>query len=258
MCLIFFAHDCHPRYRLLLLANRDEFYERPTRPARFWPENPALLAGYDPVGGGTWLGVTKSGRWSLVTNVRRRADFDLHGSRSRGLLVTDALNADKPPLAHLDALAADPETAAMRGFNLVVGAGDQLAWFSNRKGKPQALAGGVYGLSNAFLDTPWPKLASGKAEFAELLSADDPDPKRLFGLLADTRLAPTVQLPDTGFGPTWEKILSARFIVSLDYGTRITTLLRIDRDGQADFIERSFDRSPDKYDEVRFRFALQD
>jgi len=259
MCLIFFAHECHPRYRLLLVANRDEFYDRPTRPAQFWRQRPELLAGFDEVGGGTWLGVTKSGRWSLVTNVRNRVDLDRHGSRSRGLLVTEALINGTSPRKHIAALAADLQVTAMRGFNLLLGDGKEVVWYANRDGvKPQRLVPGIYGLSNALLDSPWPKLAGGKAEFAKLFAADEPDEQQLFALLADTNLAPTQELPDTGFGPKWEKILSARFIRAPGYGTRISTQLRIGCDGQVEFVERSFDHSPDKYSEVRYRFVLQE
>jgi len=259
MCLIFFAHECHPRYRLLLVANRDEFYDRPTRPAQFWRQRPELLAGFDEVGGGTWLGVTKSGRWSLVTNVRNRSDLDQHGSRSRGLLVTEALTASASPREHVAALAADPLTAQMRGFNLLSGDGDEAIWYANRKQVlPQRLTPGIYGLSNALLDSPWPKLVSGKAEFIGLLAADRPDEQQLFALLADTRLAPDEQLPDTGFGPKWEKILSARFIRAPGYGTRVSTQLRIGRDGHVEFVERSFDHAPDKYSEVRYRYQVGD
>jgi len=256
MCLIFFAHNSHPRYRLLLLANRDEFYRRPTRPAQFWPDTPALLAGRDEIGGGTWLGITRSGRWALVTNVRNRADLELHGSPSRGRLVTTALADAHPPRAHLDALSTAPGTAGVRGFNLLLGDRSEVAYYSNRGGSVQTLPPGVYGLSNALLETPWPKLTSGKAEFSALVQSEQIDEAALFALMADTRQAPDGELPDTGFGIDWERILSARFIQSPDYGTRITTLLRIDHAGKVDFIERSFDRSPQRWRDVRYSFQI--
>jgi uncharacterized protein with NRDE domain len=254
MCLVFFAHDCHPRYRLLLIANRDEFYRRPTRPAQFWPEQPELLAGRDEVAGGTWLGVTRAGRWGLVTNIRNRADLELHGSPSRGRLVTAALKDECSPRTHINTLAAASATAAVRGFNLLLGDATEVVWYANRGGDPMTLSPGCYGLSNALLDTPWPKLVTGKAEFSDLLAADEPDEAALFSLLADKHLAPADLLPDTGFGNEWEQMLSARFVQSADYGTRIATLLRIDRAGHIDFVERSFDRAPERWREVRHSF----
>lgn len=254
MCLILFAHDIHPDYRLILAANRDEFYARPAAAAAFWDEAPDLLAGRDLAGGGTWLGVTRCGRWAAVANVRDPSD-QRQGTPSRGRLVADFLRGGQAPLAFLAEAAARGD--AYRGFNLLTGDADTLGYGSNRPGEARSLPPGLYGLSNAVLDTPWPKVVRGKAALSGLLTRPGPpDPQDLFALLADTTRPPDALLPDTGVGLERERLLSPAFIASPSYGTRASTVVLIGRGGKATFVERSFDGAPDRWSEVRHDFRL--
>jgi uncharacterized protein with NRDE domain len=254
VCLILFAHKVHPDYPLVLAGNRDEFYDRPTAPAAFWADAPEVLAGRDLVGGGTWLGITRMGRLAVVANYRHPAEMHFQGL-SRGLLTVDFLCGAATPQAYLENVARQGER--YKGFNLLVADGHDLVYYSNRDGVIRRLSPGVYGLSNALLDTPWPKVAQGKAALRELLAAGLPEPEALLAILADTSRPPDHLLPDTGVGFERERLLSSRFIVSPDYGTRASTVVIIDRTGRVTFVERSFDRSQQPGHEVCHRFSLQ-
>lgn len=244
MCLIAFAYRCHPRYRLIVAANRDEFYRRPTAPADFWPECPPLLAGRDLEQGGTWLGVTRDGRVAALTNYRdpaaQKAD-----ARSRGGLVRDYLCGGLAPAEYLElARAAGGE---YNGFNLLAGDGDGLWYWSNRGTAPAEVPPGVHGLSNHLLDTPWPKVVRAKAGMAACLRGpDEALAERLFALLADGAAAPDAELPDTGVGLAWERTLSPIFIASPDYGTRSSTVVLAGYDGRVWLGERTWPGGAEK------------
>jgi uncharacterized protein with NRDE domain len=210
MCLIFFAWRRHAAFPLVVAANRDEFYERPTAPAAFWNEAPGLLAGRDLTGGGTWLGVTRGGRFLL---------------------------SDVAPGDYMESLA--PGAGVYNGFNLLVGDRGALYWYSNRGGEPRPLGPGAYGISNALLDTPWPKLVQGKKRFEALLEPRKPDPDEMFDLLSDRRIAFEESLPDTGVGFERERTLSPIFISAGDYGTRSSTVVLMGADGNVEFHERT-------------------
>jgi len=246
VCLIAFALDGHPRHRLVLVANRDEFHGRPTAPAAWWADAPHVLAGRDLKAGGTWMGVARGAdglRWAALTNVRdfrRPARAD---ARSRGALVADFLRDGGDP-AHY-AARAHAERDAYEGFNLLVGdAGG--AWFaSTTEEAPRPLTPGVHGLSNATLDTPWPKLTGAVADLRAVLDdtpADAPlDPAVLFPILRHDDPAPSaVALPDTGVGDALERALSARFITGPEYGTRAQMVFLLNGDGSGLFVERTF------------------
>jgi uncharacterized protein with NRDE domain len=254
VCLILFAHKAHPDYPLVLAGNRDEFYDRPTAPAAFWADAPKILAGRDMVGGGTWLGITRTGRLATVANFRHPAEKHVQGL-SRGLLTVDFLRGSATPPGYLETVARLGDS--YKGFNLLAADGNEFAYYSNRDGVIRRLTPGVYGLSNALLDTPWPKVAQGRAALRELLAAGLPEPDALLAILADTSRPSDHLLPDTGVGLERERLLSARFIVSPDYGTRASTVVLIDRTGQVTFVERSFDRSPHRWQEVHRLFRLQ-
>ncbi len=255
MCFLVCAYRQHPRYRLVLVTNRDEFYQRPTAPAAFWDDEPGLLAGRDLQGGGTWMGVTRAGRFAALTNYREpgahRPD-----APTRGALVTGCLVGEDDPRAFLERLQAT--AGRYNGFNLLAGDADGLYYFSNRASGVRTLAPGLYGLSNHLLDTPWPKLVRGKAALAALLEAGEVDPEALLRLLADDREAPDDALPDTGVGLKWERALSSIFIKSPVYGTRASTLLLIDEAGRVTFIERSYAPQADGASPrtLRFDFAV--
>lgn len=257
MCLILFAWNCHPEYRLVLAANRDEFHRRPTAPATWWTDPPGILAGRDLVGGGTWCGIDRRGRWAAVTNFRDFRDRDRHRSDapSRGLLVRDFLSSGREPSAWVQTLA--PVARHYHAFNLLAGNRDQIAWCGSRGGAAMVLTPGIHGLSNALLDTPWPKVNSGKAALAELVQENRVTPESLFTLLADRTPAADADLPDTGVGLAWERLLSSRFICSSDYGTRASTLVLITVSGAVEFFERSFNAGGVCQGEVQERFQLR-
>ena len=253
MCLILFAWEMHPNFPLVLAANRDEFYERPSAPADFWDDAPGLLAGRDLRDGGTWLGITRGGRVAALTNYRDPASVKA-GAPSRGGLVSDYLRSRESPEAYLDRIA--PDADRFNGFNLLVGDTEEIFCFSNR-GVRERLEPGIYGLSNHLLDTPWPKVAQGKRVLKALLQQEEVLlPEALFALLTDRTWPPDDRLPDTGVGLEWERILSPLFIESPAYGTRSSTVLLIDRKGSVTFIERVFDGGADPRT-ARFTFRIK-
>ena len=253
MCLLVLAIETHPVYRLVVAENRDEFYNRPTLPAAFWEDDPDLLAGLDLERGGTWFGVSRRGRWAAVTNYR-----DFHHRRysrlSRGALVSRFLSDDE----RLDAFGQmlQQDNGHYAGLNFIAGDGNRTLYFSNTGGGCCYLKPGVYGLSNHWLDTGWPKVTEAKADFRTWLASGATDVEPLFELLADRRQAADELLPDTGVGLDWERLLSSRFIQSCDYGTRASTLFLIDRQGSATFIERSFDITGEVSETRKFNFGL--
>jgi len=234
MCTLLLAWQVDPARPLIVAANRDEFRARPSEPARFWPEAPQLLAGRDLQAGGTWLGVTRQGRFAALTNVREPHVLPAQGASSRGRLVADFLRGTLAPAAYLAGIAAD----AYAGFNLVVGDGEALWYLSNRSGEPRPVPAGVHGVSNAGLDTPWPKVERGRARLAELLRSEA-TPERLLALLADEAVAADAELPDTGVGLAMERVLSPLFIAGPVYGTRSSTAVVFHADGRVTFRERT-------------------
>jgi len=252
MCLILFAHHAHPAYPLVVAANRDEWFRRPTAPAGFWPDAPEVLAGRDLEQRGTWLGVTRSGRFAALTNYRDPA-ANRPGAPSRGALVSAFLRSQVPPDEYLERLRH--EASGYNGFSLLAGDGATLCYFSNREGEIRSLAPGVYGLSNSLLDVDWPKVQSGKARLAAALDGG-PDPDGLLAILDDTGLASDHDLPSTGVSAEWERKLSSLRIVADGYGTRCSTALLVGADGEISFVERSFDETGAETGIVRQRFGL--
>jgi uncharacterized protein with NRDE domain len=234
MCLIVFAWRPDHAQPLIVAANRDEFYARPSLPLAQWPEAPHVYAGRDLEAGGTWLGLGANGRFAALTNIR-----DPHrppGRKSRGELVAGFLTGDVSIDDYLtDVVARSPEYG---GFNLLVGNKNELWHFNARATEAVMLPPGIYGLSNAGLDTPWPKLLRAKAAVSEVL--DDPQPQALLALLSDAQTAPFAELPDTGVGLATETLLSSVFIASQSYGTRASTALIVQADGARHMVERSF------------------
>jgi len=253
MCLILLAWHAHPRFPLVLAANRDEFYDRPSAAAAFWRETPALLGGRDLESMGTWLGVTRSGRLAAVTNVREGSAALAPGAPSRGKLTTEFLCGATAPADY--AAAAFAEGAAYRGFNLLVADRRELWWTSNRATGARRLEAGVYGLSNELLDTPWPKVVSGKQRLAQALESGV-GVDGLLALLADTEQPGDAELPDTGVGLERERALSAAHVVSAVYGTRCSSVLIVDADGHAEFAERSFEPHGATGETLTYEFAL--
>jgi len=252
MCLILLAHRAHPAFRLVVAANRDEWFRRPTASAAFWADAPEIFAGRDLEHRGTWLGVTTSGRFAAITNFR---DPGSHrpDAPSRGRLVSDFLRSSATPVSYLGHLG--PDASSYNGFSLVVGDGASLCYFSNREGAVRSLEPGVYGLSNSLLDVPWPKVKLGKERLARQLDARV-DADALLALLDDTRTAPDDELPSTGVSSEWERKLSALRIVADSYGTRSSTALLIGAEGEVAIAERSFDERGRERSIVQERFAI--
>jgi len=251
MCLILLAWQAHTDYPLVVAANRDEFFARPSAPAAFWPEAPQVCAGRDLEAGGTWLGISRNQRFAALTNFREGRQSAV-GCRSRGELVADFLTGTVAPLDYLASVAS--HAGDYNGFNLFVGDADSLAYYANRGAQPpQRLAAGIYGLSNHLLDTPWPKLATARRAFAESL-ASLPASEPFFTLLADQEIVADRHLPATGVSLDWERILSAIFVRSTTYGTRASTLLMRHLDGQTTLLERSFDADAKRIGETSETF----
>jgi uncharacterized protein with NRDE domain len=240
MCLLVLAWQSHPRFRLIVAANRDEFHERPAAALGWWGDEPRIAAGRDLRSAGTWMGATRSGRFAVVTNYRdlERAPPD---APSRGDLVAGFLRADASTTSdYLHALRV--RAARYAGFSLLLGDGRELWYVSNRGGtEPRPMESGVYGLSNHTLDSPWPKLVRSRERLRELLGEDRVAPDALFTLLADRTPADLDETPDTGLPADWERALSSPFVVHERYGTRCSTVLLVTHDGHTTLCERRFD-----------------
>lgn len=233
MCLIVVGWRVHPDYPLVVAANRDEFYARPTAPLGRWPDFPKIIGGRDLEAGGTWLGISESGRFAAITNVREPGMAQ--GTQSRGALTRGFLTA------HTSAgeFAAQIDGTQYSGFNLLLGDGQTLVYCSNRDGEPRQLPPGIYGLSNHLLDSPWPKLLAARERFAAALPRL-PDESAFFELLADQSIVADENLPSTGVPIEWERLLSAIFVKSENYGTRASTLVWQDADGKITVHENTF------------------
>lgn len=239
MCLILLSYDIHPVYRVVLAANRDEYYDRPTKPLAFWDDISDILAGRDLKRLGVWLGVTRTGRIAAITNYREPF-LRLENAPSRGLLVSDFLSGMESPKHYLDNIKAIGHR--YNGFNLFVGDRSGLFYYSNKGNTIQKLKPGLYGLSNHLLDTPWPKIEKGKAALGALLEGRDKiDLEDVFHILADRSNPPDDRLPDTGVDRDWERVLSPLFITSPSYGTRSSSVVVMESTGRVIFAERTFE-----------------
>lgn len=255
MCLILLSYKQHPVYPLVFAANRDEFYDRPSAPASFWEDRSDLLAGRDLKEGGTWLGITRGGRMAALTNYRDPASVKLQAP-SRGWLVRDYLCAQEHTDAYLKKL--ERQADQYNGFSVILGDPFHLYFFSNRNGTI-ALTPGLYGLSNSLLNTPWPKVERGKLRLGTLLSqTGDPLPEDLFSILKDQTRPEDGQLPDTGIGLEWERILASMFITSAVYGTRSSSLLLVDRKRHVTFIERIYNGGSEPWVTAKFQFRIEE
>jgi len=253
MCLIFLSINHHPRYKLIVAANRDEFYERKTLPAHFWEDYPHIVGGRDGEASGTWMAMSKQGKISMVTNYRDPFNINPKAP-SRGRLVSDfLLNGDKPD-EYLNGI--EKKGNAYNGFNLVVGSPDELYYYSNYKNGIEKLPSGIHGLSNHLLNTPWPKVERGIERMKETLASNEMDPTKLFEVLYDDQLAPKEKLPDTGVGLERELVLSSMFIKSPNYGTRCSTVVLIDRNNQVQYSERVYELTTFDYTENTFEFKI--
>ncbi len=253
MCLIAFAWRHHPRYPLIVAANRDECHQRPTAPAAFWPECPEILAGRDLLGRGTWLGVSRRGRFAALTNLRS-GDEARRTAPSRGLLVSTFLGGAQSPRDYLEEVARHAHL--YNGFCLIAGDGGDLAYYCARDPAPSLLAPGIYGLSNARLDEPWPKVEGLKSGLADVLRHPRWRSGDLMTLLGDRSLAPDEALPDTGVGLPRERTYSSVFVTGAHYGTRSSTVLLVDAEGGVDFTEQSYGPDAEAGSRAHFSFVM--
>ena len=257
MCIIFLAYNWHPEYSLIVAANRDEFYSRPSAAAGFWSDNPEILAGRDLEQQGTWLGITRQGRFAAITNYRDPASMEPN-ALSRGHLVSNFLAGSESGQDYLAQVA--PQADQYNGFNLLVGTlADKggLWYYSNKEGVIRGIEPGIHGLSNHLLNTPWPKVEKGKKSFAVAIGAEENQlEESLCQLLEDRSEAADELLPSTGVAPELERLLSSIHIVSPTYGTRATTVLRVKRDGGVKFAEKSLDFENNTWLTVEYPFSF--
>jgi uncharacterized protein with NRDE domain len=259
MCLIVLAWRPSPKILLAVAANRDEFFARPTAAAAWWADAPDVFGGRDLVAGGTWMGVTRAGRFAALTNFRDMAAARKSGAPSRGRLVGDFLRRKEEERPSEYVARVQPGASAFEGFNLLLSDGTELVSFSNVEGGAVSLPPGVYGLSNHLLETPWPKVVAARARLDAALSEESSLAaleERLQGLLEDRTVAPDRALPDTGLPLDWERSLSAAFVVLPEYGTRASTSVLVTTGGSVRVVERSFGPGGTLLGESRAAFAL--
>lgn len=252
MCLIVFAWKAHPRYRLILAANRDEFHSRPTREMRWWPDQPDMLAGRDLQAGGTWLAVSRSGRFATVTNYHDPQAAPRRDLKSRGELVSNFV-AGQLSAAEFNASINGGQYA---GFNLLTTEGNNLSYVSNRGDPETRLAGGIYGISNASLDTPWHKLLLTKHALCALIDDQKLNETELFRIMSNRQPAPVADIESSSLPFEKARAMTAPFILSGDYGTRCTTVLLWDNDGNVSLAEKRFDPAGAASGESHFSFSI--
>jgi len=252
MCLCLFAINEHDEFPFILIANRDEFRKRPAAKAAFWEDNPNVLAGRDLEGMGTWLGANKFGKIAFLTNYRHPDFFGRKGP-TRGSLVSNFLIGDENGESYLKSIE---NTEVYNGFNLVVGTSEKLFYYSNVENEIKEIDSGIHGLSNAFLDTSWPKVDDGKSKLKTAIETDMLDSESLFSILHDSSFAKSEELPQTGVGPELEKVLSAKFINTPDYGTVCSTVVKVNRHGYCQLDEKSFDGNGSEIGKVSYQFKL--
>ena len=254
MCLLLISYNHHPVYKVIVAANRDEFYNRPTEPAKFWDNDSSILAGKDLLAGGTWLGITKLGRFAAITNYREPQNI-LTGSPSRGKLVTNFLEGNSSIKNYLDSLVSTADQ--YNGYNLIIMDNDEAAYFSNKTKKMLKLSPGIYALSNHLLNTPWPKVETSKKSFVNIINNQNISTDELFNILSDTSTPPDELLPDTGLGLEIERAVSPVFVSTPFYGTRSSTVILIDKQNNVTFIEKSLDTNKNEWSFASFNFMIK-
>lgn len=253
MCLLLVSYKTHPRYKYIIAANRDEFYKRPASPANFWDDEPNLLAGKDLQAGGTWLGITKEGRFSAITNYRdMKAVKD--NAPSRGELVANFLKGSDSPSGFSKELLSSADL--YNGYNLLFADKQSFNYFSNQTKKLLMLSPGIYGLSNHLLDTPWPKVEKSKKSFKNILNRELVSTEDLFEILSDSSIPPDELLPDTGLGLEIERAVSPIFVKTPLYGTRSSTVVLLDYNGNVTFTEKSLNNHLKEWSTKSFQFKL--
>ncbi len=252
MCLLLLAHRVHPAYPLVVAGNRDEFHARPTQDADWWDDNAEILGGRDLEAGGSWLATRLNGRFAAVTNYRDR-ERPAGSKTSRGALISDFLLSDADPIDWLDSIDAD----AYGGFNLLVADDERMGYLSNRGGGCRELEPGIYGVANATLDTPWPKVLRTRAAFEAALSKETVEARELLTILSDRGLAEPEELSAGDLPLEDTRRLSSPFVLAGEFGTRSSTVLLKQSDGRMLFTEERFDDAGVKTGQSEFRFAIE-
>lgn len=254
MCTIAVAHRVHPRHTLIAAANRDEFYGRPSAAAAFWEDHDDILAGRDLRAGGSWMGITRQGRFAALTNLRN-GEMEQAGAPSRGEIVVQFLRSNEGSTAFLEDLASRSER--YNGFNLLVRDHETLAYYSNRGRGPEVLEPGVYALSNALLGTDWPKVRRMREALQVLTGAPTVSGDELLDILNDAEIAPDDSMTGRGDEPALERALSAIFITTPRFGTCSSTAVVVDASGRVEFVERRFAANAEgEPTERRFEFDI--
>lgn len=253
MCLLVVAWLSHPRYRLVIAGNRDEFHDRPAAALGWWNDTPGILAGRDLRAGGTWLGLSRSGRVGCLTNFRDAVSMPPAAAPSRGALVTNYLSSAADPASHIEQLLVDASRYA--GFNLLLGDRGGLHYFSNvGGGESRVLAPGIYGLSNHRLDEPWPKLVRTRERVASVLAGDEPTAEALFEVLGDDSQDDRGVRPGSDLPEELEHALTAPFVRHPLYGTRSSTVVLVAHDGRSAVHERRWDAAGTQTGATRIEF----
>lgn len=252
MCILFLAIKQHPKYPVIICANRDEFHERPTQEAHFWHGKTKILAGKDLKAGGSWLGINSNGSFAAITNIRNGA-AQSESKRSRGELVTSALH----PNSQINLKWLVQNSDNYNAFNLIYGSLNHLVCYNSALKKQTSLSKGFYAISNGPLEDVWPKMAKGQYNLEQLVETNEEIlSDQLFGILKDQSMAPESELPNTGIPHEWEKKLSSIFIQSHDYGTRSSTVIKQNNHGMIDFYERAYGRSGTVRNESKFALEM--
>lgn len=251
MCLLTFAWKTHPQYKLIFASNRDEFYQRNTAPAQYWDSTPNVLAGKDLEAGGTWMGINKNGRFTALTNYRDLKNLKTQAP-SRGMLTLDYLQGHESPEEYLEQIFKNID--AYNGFNLLAGTPEDIYYLSNYEHKIRKLEAGIYGLSNALLDSDWFKVNRLKTKFNEIIQQADFTTQTLLDTLQDTTKPSDDQVQQTGLPMDKERMLSSMFIESPNYGTCSSAVILMDYDNQVSFVERVYNTGNDEVKEQSFSF----
>lgn len=259
MCILFIAHQQRQDYPLIIAANRDEFYERPSAPADFWPQHPHVLAGKDLRAGGTWMGVSHNGAIAALTNIRA-PQHNKDDAKSRGELVSQWLKQNPSGTGNDMEMFSDQlrqDRQHFNGYNLVFGYPHQLQVYNNHTDNLHPIENGVFGLSNADINTPWPKVEQGTNALSDYVThSNQINPEDLFSILRHDNQAPDHLLPQTGVPHEWEKALSSIFITMPTYGTRTSTLVMVDNKGHLNWFERTFNAQGEATQTNGFAFDI--
>ncbi len=250
MCLVVFAWKMHPKYHLVLAANRDEFHQRPAQELHWWPDHPDILAGRDLQAGGSWLAVSRQGRFATVTNYREQLS-QRPGLRSRGEIITNFVGSDRPVGTFVSSIDGDDYA----GFSLLAADRNELWCVSNRGDEAVQLTPGIYGLSNASLDTPWTKLVRTRDALRSLITAGKLDETALFRIMADRTPAPIEDVEAGNLPFVLARALTSPHIVSAEYGTRCATAVTWSKEEKISVCERRFNAAGNASGETRFSFV---